>query len=160
MAHARLGSREQARTDLERSSELLPTAVAMNELGKIALHAGDTAAARQYFQAAASGQGEVSQQARQAFVRLDIGENPGTYIQSRPFLESGGRLFAQLRNATQLDLQNVVVDFGAVTVDGTARQTRVLRILPAGASVNVDSGIVLQDARQQVQVRIREAQVR
>jgi predicted Zn-dependent protease len=160
VAHARLGSPEQARHDLEKSTELLPTAVGMNELGKIALSAGDTAAARQYFQAAATGQGEVSQQARQAFVRLDIGENPGTYIQARPFLESSGRLFAQVRNSTQLDLQNVVVDFGAVTGDGMAQQTRVLRTLPAGASVNVDSGIILQDARQQVQVRIREAQVR
>lgn len=160
VAHARLGSREQARKDLEQSSELLPTAVAMNELGKIALNEGNTAAARQYFQAAATGQGEVSQQARQAFVRLDIRENPGTYIQVRPFLESGGRLYAQVGNGTELELQNVVVDFAAATGDGTARQTRVLRTLRAGTSVNVDSGIVLQDPRQQVQVHIREAQVR
>ncbi|PLW81273.1 peptidase M48 [Kineobactrum sediminis] len=160
VAYSRLGSRDLARQDLEKSTELLPTAVGMNELGKIALNAGNTAEARQYFQAAASGQGEVSQQARQAFVRLDIPENPGTYIQARPFLERGGRLYARVSNGTRLDLQSVVVDFVAATDEGTARQTRVLRTLPAGASVNVDSGITLQDARQQVDVRIREAQAR
>src|SRR5690606_23766038 len=39
VAHARLNQNREARADLERSSRLLPTALAMNELGKISLAA-------------------------------------------------------------------------------------------------------------------------
>lgn len=57
MTHSRLGQREQATRDLTRSNQLLPTAIATNELGNLSLAAGDRQAAKQYYAAVAESGG-------------------------------------------------------------------------------------------------------
>src|SRR5690606_41631093 len=95
VAYSRQGQQSRATRDLEASIALLPTALAMNELGTLSLAANDRNAAKQYFQVAASAQGPVGQQAQAAFVRLGVAENPAGSVAVHPCLTQNGRLAAR-----------------------------------------------------------------
>ena len=71
VAYSRLNQSALARQDLERSTRLLPTAMAMNELGKVAIVDGKRTEALRYFQQAAQAKGQVGQEARAALLRLE-----------------------------------------------------------------------------------------
>ncbi|MEX2130039.1 MAG: M48 family metalloprotease [Pseudohongiellaceae bacterium] len=140
VAYSRTNARAEARRDLERSAELLPTAIAANELGKLSLAAGNRNQAKQYFQLAASGEGAVSAEARQAFIQLDRVDNPRTYLQAEPVLGDNRRLFARVVNQSGADMVNVVVNFNAAVADQSGEVNQTIGFLPAGATVDVDSG--------------------
>ncbi|HEY0963980.1 MAG TPA: M48 family metalloprotease [Pseudomonadales bacterium] len=141
VAYARLDDNRSARTDLERSAELLPTAIAMNELGKISLAEGDRAAAKQYFQQAAAAQGFVGQEAQSAFMQLDVQDNPGAYVQAQAFIDERGRVIARVSNRSNVPMRAVRVDFAALVNGAVRRQSRVFSGLAAGSYVDVDSGL-------------------
>ena len=160
VAYTRLNSRDQARRDLERSVELLPTAIAANELGKLSLAAGNRADAKQYFQMAASGQGAVSEEARRAFMQLDLVDNPAAYLQAQPVVDNNRRLFARVVNETGTDMAFVVVNFSAQVADQAGQVSQTIRSLPAGTALNVDSGLNLPEGPiRQLSVAITSAQV-
>jgi predicted Zn-dependent protease len=79
VAYARLNQTALARQDLEQSTKLLPTAMAMNELGKVAMTNGKRAEAKRYFLQAAQAKGLVGEEARAAFTRIDMEDNPAAY---------------------------------------------------------------------------------
>jgi predicted Zn-dependent protease len=162
VAYSRLGDRSQARNDLEHSAELLPTAIAMNELGKIALVQNDRQVAKQYFMEAAQAQGRVGQEATQSFVRLDLADNPQQYITVQPF-NSDGRLFARVTNTSGMEVTNVTVDFAAVIGGSLGRQTRVINRLAGNSTVDVNSGLRFADGqavtRDQMQAGVRSVQI-
>ena len=141
VANARLSQNAQARSDLERSSGLLPTAIAMNELGKLSLLDNDRATAKQYFQSAAAAQGLVGQEAQGAFVRLDVEDNPGNYVQAEVFADENGRIQARVSNRSNVTLNNIRVDFAAVLAGAIGRQSRAIRSLQGAGYVVVDSGL-------------------
>jgi len=141
VAYARLGDRSRARTDLEHSARLLPTAIAMNELGKLALVENDRPLAKQYFQEAAGAQGRVGQEASINFIRLDLADNPGNYLAVQTFATDNGNIYARVSNNSGLDLQAVRIDFAAVLGDRLGRQSRQVDSLAAGSYVDVNSGM-------------------
>lgn len=145
VAHARLNENRQARTDLERSASLLPTAIAMNELGKLALLEGNRAAAKEYFQSAAGAQGLVAQEAQGAFIRLDVEDNPATYVQAQVFAEANGRILARVANRSGVTLNNIRVDFAAVIGGSLRRQSRTLGRLQGGTFVDLNSGLAFPE---------------
>ncbi|MDT8399046.1 MAG: M48 family metalloprotease [Pseudomonadales bacterium] len=163
VAQARLGSVNLARADLEKSAQLLPTAVAMNELGKLSLAGNDRAAAKQYFQQAASAQGSVGQEASLAFVRLDIQDNPATYVQAQVFTDANGKVLARVSNQSGIALANIVLDFTVNTAGRVVQQSRTLRSLAAGSYVDVNAGLSIEagidPAQLQMAVRVRGAAV-
>lgn len=108
-ANRELNNFDAAERDLEKSLTLLPTAPAHLMLGDIAARRGDRSKAIGHYRVVAEGQGEVAQQAQADLVRLDIGENPGNYVQKRCDAGNDGNLVVSVRNATQLALTNVVV---------------------------------------------------
>lgn len=142
VANARLNRPQEARADLERSADLLPTAMAMNELGKISLATNDRAAAKQYFQTAAQAQGFVGQEATQAFITLDVQDNPAAYLQAQAYVDNNGRLLARVTNASPVTLRNIRIDFAALIGGGVRRQQSGLNSLPGGTAVDIDSGLV------------------
>lgn len=161
VAYSRTRSPDQARRDLERSAELLPTAIAANELGKLSLASGNRSEAKQYFQLAASGQGAVSDEAREAFLQLDKVDNPGSYLRAQPVVNNARRLFARVVNESGVDMINVVVNFSAAVSDQAGQVNQTIRSLPAGASVDIDSGVNLPDGPiNQLSVTITSAQAR
>jgi predicted Zn-dependent protease len=141
VAHARLDQQAQARQDLERSSKLLPTAIAYNELGKLSIASGDRAAARQYFGVAAQGKGSVGQQAQEALMRLNLQDNPAVFIKAEPYVDNRGRLLARVSNSSNVQFRLIQVDFAAVINGGIQRQSRVLN-LQAASYRDVNSGLV------------------
>lgn len=141
VAHARLDERREARADLRRSADLLPTAIAMNELGKLALADGDRLDAKQYFQQAAQAQGLIGQEATTAFITLDVQDNPATYVQAQAFADQNGRIFARVTNNSPVAMGAVQVDFAAVINGSIRRQSVVLRGLAANSYQDISSGM-------------------
>ncbi|MES2623756.1 MAG: M48 family metalloprotease [Pseudomonadota bacterium] len=141
-ANARLDQESEARADLERSTELLPTAIAYNELGKISIGDGDRAAARQYFEVASQGQGVVGQEAQQALMQLNLEDNPTAFIKAEPYVDDRGRLIARVSNGSNVRFSNVQVDFAAVINGGVQRQSRTVGSLQANSYADVNSGLV------------------
>jgi predicted Zn-dependent protease len=141
VAFARQGNRERAREDLERSVDLLPTAMAMSELGELALAGNDRVGAKQYFQAASAAAGLVGEQSRAAFMRLDIPDNPTQYIAAQPVVNNAGRLLARVENRSPVAVRDVAIEFQAVIAGQLATRTLVVPALAPGQSGELDSGL-------------------
>lgn len=128
LAGSRLGRASQAREDLKHSNELLPTAVATNELGQLSLASGDIREAKQYFQAAMSASGSIGERAAAAFVKLDLPENPNKYIEVQPSVSRDGRMFALVTNHSELTVGDLEIEFRATVNGGPVR--RLVRLGP------------------------------
>jgi predicted Zn-dependent protease len=124
LVESKRGNRSLAKQHLERSNQLLPTAVAANELGELSLAAGNRELAKQYFGAAMNVSGDVGQQASNSFVRLDIADNPNNYFEVQAGLTNDGFLIARVANRSGLDVNRVVVQFAA-SYNGAARTVNV-----------------------------------
>lgn len=123
LAYSRLGDREQARADLERSNSLLPTALATNELGSLALQAGNRDAAKSYFRQVAQTSGPLARSARTRFIQLDLADEPGQYFAARLYFQSG-RVNLMVANQSDVPVSQFTVEVSAV-IDGELRQTRI-----------------------------------
>jgi predicted Zn-dependent protease len=164
VAYARTGDRSRAKIDLERSADLLPTATAMNELGKISLNENDRVLAKQYFQSAMSGGGQAASEASLAFVRLDLADNPATYVQAQAFTDNESRILARVSNRAGIDVQNLRLEFTAVLNGELAQTVRGIGTLGAGQSVNLNSGMQFPAGTEvganQMRVRVLTAEAR
>lgn len=141
VAYSRQGQRNRATEDLEASMKLLPTALAANELGSLALAGNDRASAKQYFQMASSAQGMVGDQARTSYVRLDIADNPAQYIAVQPYLAQNGRLVARIENRSPVPLRNITVEFQAVVAGKLVRRSVGIPQMAAGQAGDLDSTV-------------------
>lgn len=142
LAREKQGNNHGAITDLERSNELYPTALAHYALGNIAAKQGDKRKAIEHYEMVAGGQGETAVAAREALVRLDLADNPGKYIQVRCFQDNSGNLGISIGNATPLDVTGV--RYAVQYYDNYATRVRdgaVSGRIRAGTSVNVATGI-------------------
>lgn len=159
-AYERTGNDVAAESDLEKSLTLLPTAPAHLTLGQIAARRGDRSRAIEHYRVVAQGEGDVAQQAQSDLVRLDVGENPGNYVQKRCDPGSDGNLVVSVRNATQLPLRNIAI---LVTYnDGSLQrqmERRVSGTLAAGAVASVATGLGPYAAGSACPVVISNAQV-
>ncbi len=162
VAYARIGNQDLAQIDLERSLDLLPTATAMNELGKISLNNNDRALAKQYFQAAAGGGGVVGNEAALAFTRLDVADSPGSYVQTEAFTDGGGRIMTRVSNRAGIPLQNIQLEITVIIADQLAERSLNLGNLGVNQTVDLNSGLRVaegvQVAPNQIRVRVISAQ--
>jgi beta-barrel assembly-enhancing protease len=141
VAHSRLKESALARTDLEQSAKLLPTAIAMNELGKIALTDGDRTNAKRYFQQASQAQGILGKEAATAFITLDIQDNPSNYLQAQAYVDQAGRVVVRVTNQSPVQLNNIEVEVAAL-INSEVRRTRVaVRGVAASSYQDVVSGL-------------------
>ncbi len=162
LAYSRQGNRDRARSDLQASTNLLPTAQAMNELGTLALQANDRNAAKQYFELAASAPGALGEQAAASFARLDMADNPAQYLGLGASVNQAGQLMISVRNQSPIGIRAAALEVQA-TVEGrtVSRQINVPGI-EAGQTRNVDGGIRLpagvDPGAANVRVNIRSVQ--
>jgi beta-barrel assembly-enhancing protease len=119
IAQVQLGDKPKAEQYLKRSAQLLPTAPAAYYLGNIARDRGDTEAARQYYQAAASSQSSIGQAAAAEYVKMDLPQNPGNYIAAAGQIDSQGRLMVVVQNKSPTPLHSIQVT--PVLLDATGR---------------------------------------
>ncbi|MBV1876501.1 MAG: M48 family metalloprotease [Pseudomonadales bacterium] len=108
------GNSVKARIDLERSNQLLPTAIANHTLGQLSLQTGNRAAAKNYFQIAMTATGNLGNQATQAFIQLDITDNPAKYVVTRVGLNAAGILIAEITNTTANNLTDLKLEFSVI----------------------------------------------
>ncbi len=121
LAYSKLGDRVKARADLERSIQLLPTAMAMNELGNLSLAAGNRNAAKQYFESVMKSQGNLAEQAQRSFIELDVVDNPAPYFPVVSTLENG-EFTSLVTNQSGLNVNGVDLAFSA-TINGKRYET-------------------------------------
>lgn len=163
LAYSRQGNSSRARSDLQASVDLLPTALAMNELGTMALAANDRGAAKQYFEQAAQAPGELGAQAQASYIRLDVADNPGNYVQAQAFVGSGGQIQVRVVNRSPVDLSAIELELQASVGRESVRRAVAVRGLASGQARDVDSGLSLpaetDPATVQAQVLIRSASV-
>jgi predicted Zn-dependent protease len=122
LAFQELGQQEKAVADLEYSTKLLPTAPALNALGKSSLAQGDREQAKQYFAAAAQSPSQPGQEAAASLVRLDLPDNPQQYLKVRLGLDRRNYLLAEVVNGTPLAVTNVEVVVQIVDSAGRRKQ--------------------------------------
>ena len=147
-----------AQEDLEQSIELLPTAIAYNELGKIAEGRGDLDEALGYFEKAQGSQSRAGREAAARAMRIDLPRQPGKYVTAQVVMEQGRPLVA-IQNRTQATMVDIVVQVDIAWTDGQKRRfdfnvvqldpnSRSLRALPtreveisSASAVTVSAGL-------------------
>jgi len=138
MATTKLANARTAKSDLETSLKLLPTATAYNELGKIAELEGNQDLALKYYAAAGGSQSNEGAAARARYAQLDIPRRPAEYIKTRVVANQQGLPVLVVANSTQIALVNVEVQVELGWANGQSeRLRRVIRALPAGRQVSL-----------------------
>jgi len=139
----KLGDQQGARTDLERSTKLLPTAPALNALGKMSLAHGNLPEALQYFKDASVSNSEPGREAARSFVKLDLHQNPGNHIKTRVKLDQKRYVIITVANPTPVSVSGVKVKIIYPDTQGKVLEMvkDVSGILPSGKSTIVETGI-------------------
>ncbi len=136
VSRAELKQRAPAKEDFTASLKLLPTAVAYNELGKIAEADGNQDEAVRYYAAASKAQDETGQTAFASLLRLDLPRQPAKYVKSELISDDNGKLFLKVSNGTPADLSGVRVQVALRwAVAGDESFTVDIPGLPAGQAV-------------------------
>jgi len=154
-----------ARTDLERSVALLPTAQAHHALGNMALAEGNRAGASRHFALAAESNSPLGQQAAQQLARLELAEQPQRYLQAAAADVRGGTVTVAVRNQAPVPVQGVVLH--ASLRDSRGRLVRELPVhlaqtLAPGQVVYVGTAlgpVAEQRDLRRVTVEVRAARV-
>jgi predicted Zn-dependent protease len=151
---------DDARTALETSARLLPTAEAYYALGTLAERRGDRQTALEYYTQAAGSQSPAGQAAEEATVRLDMPNNPGKYIQARGGLDNSGQLVIEVANPTRVAVTDIVVAVRYADSGGAIRQVgRRVNDLPPGQATRFATGLGPFTSSQQFEVGVAEARV-
>ncbi|MDP6376275.1 MAG: M48 family metalloprotease [Pseudomonadales bacterium] len=146
LAHAGLGQRGLAKTDLTRSLELLPTAIAHLELGKIAEADADLDAAVDHFEEAAGGKGKTATEARANLVRVDLPRRPDRYLRTSLSLDDDGRVVMQVVNSTAIDLGDLTFEVEV----GYASGERVFHPTIGVLNANTSQLVLVSDRKEQI----------
>ena len=111
-----------ARTDLERSLALLPTADANYLLGNLDKRAGNLNSAIKHYQVAAQ---SGSEQAQMELVHLEMPSNPGIYIQSKAAIAQDGYVNAAVRNNSPVTVSGIRVKVEYINANGQLRESSI-----------------------------------
>lgn len=119
LARQELKQLADAREDLSKSLELLPTALAHYALGNISLSGNQVPQAIEHFRSAAGADSQVGRLAQAQLVRLDLPRDPERYLQIKAAVDSRGRLIVQVGNRAPVSVRDVVVEVYAYDRRGT-----------------------------------------
>ena len=143
LARLELDEKTQGEADLEKSIKFLPTAPAMNALGRLSLDGGDVSAAKNYFSAAAGSNSEAGKSASRSLIRLDLPDNPHKYLQIKLGRDRSNYLLVQINNRTEQTVGNVgfVVQFSDAQGKIRNVQSQLPGRLGPGQSKTLSTGI-------------------
>ncbi|MGD8570341.1 MAG: M48 family metalloprotease [Gammaproteobacteria bacterium] len=144
LAREKLRQYPAARTDIEKSVNLLPTAPAYYALGNIALDNNNVNVAKQNYAKAAQSDSAIGRQSAAAYARLDLPANPAKYFAYQGSVNGAGSVIVTIKNQSPLAVNNLEVVTALYTEQGaqvfTKRYT-FAKAIAAGASVSVDTGV-------------------
>ncbi len=160
-AHRALRQWDLARSELETSVQLLPTADAYYALGNVAEQRGDRATALEHYARAAQSQSPAGQAAQDATVRLDLPTNPGKYLTARGGLDGNGRLVVEIGNPTRIPVTNVTVTVRYADSGGAIREVNqtLAQQLAGGTATRLSTGLGPFASAAAYQVTIASARV-
>ncbi len=131
LAYDHLGQRARARRDLERSSNLLPTAEASHALAGIALADGDREKAKRLYRTVSRARGELGREAREAYVKLDLVDFPGRYITVGIYFDED-QVVLKVANSTSHEVRDVMIEIETI-VNGVPGRPRLRELPRVGA---------------------------
>jgi predicted Zn-dependent protease len=138
LANEKLGNDESAIGDLERSTNMFPTAVAYYSLGDLEAKRGNVDKAIEYYTPVAEGQGEIATAAREKLVRLDLQRNPGNYVQFGCYADSNSNLVVAIANATPVAIEDIRFVVSYRDASGAARRVEGSVRGPVGGGQRAD----------------------
>jgi predicted Zn-dependent protease len=118
VANYQLGNRAAAEPLLERSMKLMPSAPGAYYLGRVNEDRGNTAQAVELYKLAASSKSPIGEEAVGHLVKLDLPQNPGTYLSIQPQLDNQGQVWLTIGNRTPTPVRNVMIVVGVVDQSG------------------------------------------
>jgi predicted Zn-dependent protease len=134
----KLGDRAGARSDLERSNALFPTAESNDALGRIALAQNRRIDAVNHFRFAAQAKSETGRAAYKHLAQLTMSDSPTDFLRTTAGIARDGRLVVSLHNAGPIDVSQVVIglrqQYGNIV---KTSQFSYKNRLPAGAKVQL-----------------------
>jgi predicted Zn-dependent protease len=164
VAQYRAGNASQARDWLQKSYDLLPTAPAALYLGNLARDSGNADQALKFYQAAASSEGSIGQEAAREGVRLDLSRNPGNYVAAQVARDGQGRPVVVVQNRAPVPVGSIVVTPVQVNAAGqivaSGRSVTIRGPVASGAQAAADAGLSGLSAEQLSAMRVRVDQAR
>ena len=148
--HYRLEQAMAARSDLDKSLELMPTAEAHYLLGMLDKDQGDMSSAMEHFELAAQSESESGQNATQQLVQLDLQNNPSRYVGSRVTLDRQNQVWIQFGNLTQVPMKNIEISYAWLDEQGQTRRgkTTYPGPLAGGQQDQIKLGLILSNASE------------
>jgi lipopolysaccharide biosynthesis regulator YciM len=143
LANRELDKDTAAFTDLERSVELLPTAPAHFALGSLAEERGNYDDAIEHYRVVAKSGGDYGKAATAALAKLDLPQNPASYIPRRCGADSNGNLVVSVQNQVNVTIAGVQVAVQYTDAAGrTQRSVHAIRgNLAPGEVASVNTGL-------------------
>jgi len=133
-----LGDHSGARSDLERSNVLLPTAESHAALGRIALAQNRRSDAVNHFRFAAQAKSKAGRMALKDLAQLTMSDSPTDFLRTTAGIAHEDRLVISLHNAGPIDVSHVVIglrqQYGNIV---KTSQLSYKKRLPAGAKVQL-----------------------
>jgi predicted Zn-dependent protease len=160
----KLDEPEAARSNLDKSLELMPTAEAHYLLGMLDKNQGKLNSAVEHFKLAAQSESETSQSATRELVLLDLQSNPSKYIGSRAVLDPENQVWVQFGNLTGVPLKNIEFSYAWLDQQGQTHEGRKTYRGPlaGGQQAQLKLGIKLDNASElsrRVRVQVTSATV-
>lgn len=144
------GQRTRAKSDLQRSYELLPTPTASYYLGELSLQGKQYEQANSYFKLAANAGGALGNQSRQRLQELQLQMQPQTFLTLSPAVSRSGYLLVKVANTSPRAMDQIIVEISG----GSSRKTiRLPAILKGNSAVTINTGIAYS-AEAQVNYRL------
>jgi predicted Zn-dependent protease len=165
IAQYRLKNTGMAQQWLKKSYDLLPTAPAALYLGNLSRDSGNADAALKFYQAAASSENAIGEEATKQALLLDLPRNPGNYVATQPTRDAAGRVLVAVQNRAPVALASIsltpVMVNAAGQVVSNGRTVTIRGPLASGAQATVDAGLggLSAEQLQGVRIRVDSAQV-
>jgi tetratricopeptide (TPR) repeat protein len=140
-----LGHRGAAEPLLNQAMQLLPNGPSAYYLGRIAEDNGNTAKAVEYYKMVASSKSKLGQEAQARLARLDLAQNPETYLAIQPQLDQSGRVWLTVGNRTNVPVRNVSLQVAVVNQAGQVHSGPV-RVTTGGDVIPPQQTVRLQTA--------------
>ena len=118
LTEQKLGLFSQARENLARSNDLMPTAAAHYGMGELALQGGDQKTAINHFKTAASSESSLGRQAYQQLAVLELPINPEKYLEVNAAVDTDGTLFIRVKNRSPVHVGQVAVAVSLIAGGG------------------------------------------
>jgi predicted Zn-dependent protease len=146
MVQYELGNKAAAEPLLTRSMQLMPTAPGAYYLGRLNEDRGNTAEAVKLYKLAAGSKSQFGTEAMSRLARLDLPQNPETYLAIQPQLDNEGRVWLTVGNRTTVPIAGVTILVGVVdqtgrTAYGPARVGTGSSAIPPQKSMNLKTGL-------------------